>query len=562
MNSHLLSSREHPIEQKGEQPLGQGQRQAGVVRVTAADVISSPSSRTLSLQSFEELGIPDSFRAAVESELTAGEKIVWLGRPSRNPQVHPRNPALSMMGIGLMGLGLAVAVLSTVVGGLHFFPLLFAGVLALIGALFFFLPKLNDPTKSCRSAYVVTNRRAMLVEMSLWAMGRPKAKSYLPHELLGLERRKHPEVAGAGDLILEYYFATSGNTFDGQSGFMHQQGATGVGMNNSTPNRIPRGFFLLDQVSEVEDLIRTTLLSQLEKALDEPAHRPAANGVAEPDAEIVSVSCACGITIEAPGRLAEKSVKCPQCSAAVSIPVPEFSAADGPQRYREDGPIPADLKAKTLAELDPREKIVWVGKPEPGLVFVRNSGWLMLAGVGLVITLIFLVRPLLSTKAADAVVQQKGVAAQQAAKTAAAPKNEIGPSVLLPLSFVFVWVGIAMVPVVRWHFAKRTCYVLTNRRALVYKEGLFGPIRESYPPLEVANMRQSNSWVFSGCGDLIFRTVMTVTTSRNSRGGSSSSVRTTYYGFLAIPHVQEVATLVRETLIDRFVDKLNRASAL
>ena len=35
-----------------------------------------------------------------------------------------------------------------------------------------------------------------------------------------------------------------------------------------------------------------------------------------------------------------------------------------------------------------------------------------------------------------------------------------------------------------------------------------------------------------------------------------------HYGFLAIANVDEVAKLVRETLIDRFVEKLNRANAV
>jgi hypothetical protein len=117
------------------------------------------------------------------------------------------------------------------------------------------------------------------------------------------------------------------------------------------------------------------------------------------------------------------------------------------------------------------------------------------------------------------------------------------------------------VPLVRWHTARRTCYALTNRHALVYKESLFGPTRESYTPLEVSAMRRSNSWLVAGTGDLIFRTVQVVTTSR-SQGRSSTSVKTTHYGYLAIAHIGDVEKLVRETLIDRFVDRLNQASEL
>jgi hypothetical protein len=114
---------------------------------------------------------------------------------------------------------------------------------------------------------------------------------------------------------------------------------------------------------------------------------------------------------------------------------------------------------------------------------------------------------------------------------------------------------------VHWRAARRTCYALTNRRALVYKEGLFGPTRESYSPLEVAALKRSDSWAVRGSGDLIFRTVQVVSTSR-TRGVSRSSVKTTHYGFLAVAPVGEVERLVRETLIDRFVDKLAQANAV
>jgi hypothetical protein len=63
-------------------------------------------------------------------------------------------------------------------------------------------------------------------------------------------------------------------------------------------------------------------------------------------------------------------------------------------------------------------------------------------------------------------------------------------------------------------------------------------------------------------GDLIFRSVTVVTTSYNPKGGARSSVRTTHHGFLAVAHVQAVEKLVRETLIDRFVDNLTAANSV
>jgi hypothetical protein len=55
--------------------------------------------------------------------------------------------------------------------------------------------------------------------------------------------------------------------------------------------------------------------------------------------------------------------------------------------------------------------------------------------------------------------------------------------------------------------------------------------------------------------------VTTVRTSYSSRTGSSQSVSTKHYGFLSVAHVKELEKLVRETLIDPFVDRLQTASS-
>jgi hypothetical protein len=542
--------------------LGQDERKSGVRRVTAADVIPAANLKTPPLQSFEEPGIAPSFRAAVEKELTEGEKMLWLGRPSRNPQVHPRNPVLLIGGVGLIGLGVVVAAVA-IFARVGPFPFVFAGFLGVLG-LVFLLPTLLGP-KAMPACYVVTNRRAIIVEMSMFNRG-PRPKSYLPHQLLGLERKDHATVAGAGDLIFEYAFALPGQTVDLKTGSFLPQGA-GVGLSNA-PARVPHGFLLLDQVREVEHLIRTTLLGQLEQALDECPPTPA-NGVGhESEPDEVSIVCACGATVLAPAALAGQAVKCPQCAAPISIPA-NGGAAARPGSYREDGPIAADLKAKTLAGLDPNEKLVWIGQPVPKLIFVRGSAPLVGGVVVALVALIWLLLVLAPPKA-DAGKQVQ--APQQPGKKASGAKKEQQPAtpaartnekstVLLPVGLFLISGCFAAVPLVRVRTARRTCYALTNRRALVYKEGWFGPTRDSYPPLEVAGMQPRHSWIFKGSGDLIFRTVKVISTS-SSRGRWTQSVKTKHYGFLAIAQIHDIEKLVRETLIDRFVDKLNQASSL
>ncbi|MFL5244172.1 MAG: hypothetical protein ACJ8FY_18875 [Gemmataceae bacterium] len=161
-----------------EQLLPPFERKSVIAPASTADNTPLPAP---SVQSFEELEIPASFRTALDNELTDGEKVLWLGRPSRNPQVHPQNPMLTPIGVGLLIVAV-VAAMAAIISGAGAFPLVFAAFLGLFGFVFL-LPRLLGPSKSCRSCYVVTNRRAMLIELSVWGRA-PRAKSYLPHELV------------------------------------------------------------------------------------------------------------------------------------------------------------------------------------------------------------------------------------------------------------------------------------------------------------------------------------------------------------------------------------------
>src|SRR5262249_41555898 len=138
---------------------------------------------------------------------------------------------------------------------------------------------------------------------------------------------------------------------------------------------------------------------------------------------------------------------------------------------QEDGAVPADLKNKTLAGLDPSEKPVWVGQPVPKLVLARSGAYFALGGVGILAALIWLGVALTPAKAA--------ARPQPGKQPVTVPANGSTTNLLLPFGLFLMSAGISAVPFVRWHGARRTCYALTNRRALVYREGLFGPTRES-----------------------------------------------------------------------------------
>jgi hypothetical protein len=509
------------------------------------------------LQSFEELGLPAPFQKAVEEELTRDEKLLWLGRPSQNQAVHPPKTVLVVVGAVLLGFAVLLPLLFKGI------PFLFPVVLVILGVLFLFAPKLLGGANGYSACYVVTNRRAMLLEKGLLGLDPRnisslksimgiRCKSYHPHELLGMERRNNERVPGAGDLIFEYIF-TIGQT---STAF---PGTTGTVQRTDAPQRTPRGFFFIDQVAEVENLIRATLLTNLEKSMDQRSRAPAPvmRPVREDRSPSSTATCACGAAIQAPDDLAGQSVKCPQCGSTLVVPSRAAARiAAGAEPYREDGHVPANLKEKALAELGANEHLVWIAQPVSAIVFRRGLGYLVGGGVVAVLALLWLTGGFAGKPAAKAPAGKKAAAAARA-KTPP-PAQSTDP---LPIIFLVGAVCCMGVPLFRWKMAQRSCYALTNRRALVFRQGLFGPTRESYSPVEVAQMRRSDSWLFPAGGDLIFRTVTTITTSRSSRTGTSRSVSTKHYGFLAVAQVKEVEKLVRATLIDPFVDKLQMANS-
>ena len=378
-----------------EQHPRQGEQNDAVVPVTAADVLPSANLRPPTAQTFEELGIPASFREAVEKELTRDEKMLWAGRPSNNPQVQSVKPIPPWIGPGLLilaafifvgVLGSAIGARPMKLGGGQAVGCFFAVALGLFGSVLM-IPRLFKTANACRCCYVVTNRRALLVEVSMWKRG-PGVQSYLPQQLLGLERRDHASVAGAGDLIFEYILTLPGNSFNLKTGSLLQQGA-GVGLSNS-PQRVPRGFMGLDQVREVEGLIRTTLLSQFEQELDAPAAAATNRDALQRPA--MAVACSCGATLAAAPALSGKSVKCPRCAAAVALPAPavDAEAAGDPVSCREDGGVPADVKEKLLRGLDANEKPVWIGQPAPTLILARGGLYFAVGGFGILVALIWL----------------------------------------------------------------------------------------------------------------------------------------------------------------------------
>lgn len=258
----------------------------------------------------------------------------------------------------------------------------------------------------------------------------------------------------------------------------------------------------------------------------------------------LSVTCACGADLEAPDDLAGKSIKCPQCDAAVAIPEP--NATVDLKDVIEAEPIPPALKEKVCAALGTGERLIWHGRPATSLVFMRQFVYMV---VSVIVTLAAV--GFLFLYVADR--QAKG-------------KPLMDQPMMWGFAALIAFFAVLMIvtPFYKVWQATKTCYALTNRRALILKQGLLGAVLDPYNAPQLTGMKCRTSWLGGGRGDLIFLTVHEVSRKRTTDGqgfsSTSESVKTIYHGFLGIRNVKEVERLIHEKLVDRFVDKMNEVN--
>lgn len=183
--------------------------------------------------------------------------------------------------------------------------------------------------------------------------------------------------------------------------------------------------------------------------------------------------------------------------------------------------VPESLRRRISEELSEDERLIWFGQPNVILTAIRGLGG---TAVGL---LMFL--------------SLAGYLIGVAAGVLKAGEGWRGWPLLFLMEapFYLVSVGIMLVPVWWGWQATRTCYALTNRRAVVWSCTWFGALRvHSSSPGDLKGMRRADSWIYGrGAGDLIFH-------------GAGFSPQTIPHGFLAIDDVRDVEELIHDTLID------------
>ena len=184
------------------------------------------------------------------------------------------------------------------------------------------------------------------------------------------------------------------------------------------------------------------------------------------------------------------------------------------------------IEEKIRAQMSKKEKLIWVGRMSPRVarfsIFSTMIGGVVFGVILLVITL------------------SMGTSMARQQKT-------VGPMVILSCFTlaVFGMTGIAA-PLGVLIKSQHTCYVITNRRALVWRASWFGigSHVDNYSPGQLQHMKRNDSWFVKGAGDLVFRTETTthITTGRHGSHVSQSVKR---FGFLGIEDVQHVENILR-----------------
>lgn len=179
--------------------------------------------------------------------------------------------------------------------------------------------------------------------------------------------------------------------------------------------------------------------------------------------------------------------------------------------------LPESLRALVESELESGERVTWVEQPIPGRL-MRAALPIVLFAVPWTAFSVF------------------WIAGASAATARSADAGVFRAFPLFGLPFVLLGLGMLASPFWVRRSAKRTAYVLTDRRAIVLSGGWGGSVTvRSFAPAQLTDLRRTQR--SDGSGDLVFKQDV----SRGSRG----DLRSTNVGFLAIADVKGAEERVR-----------------
>ena len=192
--------------------------------------------------------------------------------------------------------------------------------------------------------------------------------------------------------------------------------------------------------------------------------------------------------------------------------------------------LPAELDDRVRSELRDGERLLWVGQPRPAW-FPRESLPVMLFGIPFTAFSIFWMVAATGILFGD--TDGKG--------------PTLAFRILFPLfGLPFVLIGLWMVLAPYWHRrkAKRSCYALTDRRAILWEAGSFRSVAvRTYGPDDLSKVYRVEYG--NGRGDLVFEEIHRQR--RSSKGRRWTSV--TRHGFLDVDNVRGVEELLRKVLL-------------
>lgn len=210
----------------------------------------------------------------------------------------------------------------------------------------------------------------------------------------------------------------------------------------------------------------------------------------------------------------------------------------GPWKDQATDNSGADGTAPFRLELAPHETLIWSGRPHSVKRLVLQTTPKAITGLGLIaLTLIWVVM----------VVRggnnnwDKGQAVAPFAEHNIAIAAIAGLWMISPSLFLLFW------PLRTWRRLERTCYALTDRRAVVIAPGFAGRHKtKSFTGDELRLMRVEDQG--DGTGDLIFASPSTWV-------GMAETI-----GFLGIEQVRDVEALVRQKLLSKVEGKIDPAA--
>lgn len=179
--------------------------------------------------------------------------------------------------------------------------------------------------------------------------------------------------------------------------------------------------------------------------------------------------------------------------------------------------LPHELRQMVATELNKNETPLWAGQPRPGRMAVKALP-IALFAIPFTGFAVFWIYGASGFKVPD--FSEGGFA--------------FFP--LFGLPFLFVGLGMLASPLWKMRSAKRTIYVLTDKRAILFTGGLKTHIR-SFSPDQLQDLTRKQH--ADGSGDIVFKKEIS-----NYQQHNNMPVKT--IGFLGIDKVKEVEELIRE----------------